>query len=262
MTYVLAGLFPYAAPQQIGSTAAYRWTFFPSNTTSDVTRKTYSIESDGPDAADLYAYGQLASLQCNFSQDDARVGGNMFARLPAYNQTRTASPTVIDIRPVKRNQIDTYLDTAFGSLGSTKITDSFQTTFAVGDRWKPVWEFNGPISQATAFGKTFRRAAEQTAPVTFGFLTAHNAQSRGYLDTALDNAMRYFRVMATGSQIATNGGSPVYEQLILDVAGKIDVPDEDADQDVFSRRYSFHSLYDANLGWPYRFQVTNLLSGL
>jgi hypothetical protein len=282
ITYVLSSLFADPIATQFGASSAYRREYYASNA-SDVTRKTYSLQVGNAEGVDRYPYGQLASLQCNLSQDEAQVSGDIFAQQPAFNQAQTATPTKIPARPVLRRHVDVFLDATLAAIGSTQVADAFQETLSIGPKWKPVWEHNNGGS------KTFRRAAPQPTVITFGFLVPHNAQSRAYCDSLLDGQMRYLRIVCTGGQIGTYestatgamgplgsfalGGaidytgvplssSPIIEQFMVELPGKIEVAEEEDADSVYARRYSFRAQQDDAFGGIFHALLINSVGAL
>lgn len=255
LLYVLAGFLPIPTPTAVGASAAKRWTFQPSSSQEDSTRKTYTFEVGSNVAVDKFTFGQLASCQLNLTQDDVDVTGNLFARKPTYNQVQTASPTEIAARPIQRGQIDVFLDTVFANIGTTKITEVAQEQISVGDKYKPFWAHN------TA-SNSFRDVVEVAPPCQFSFLTPHNSQSRGYFDELAANALHYLRIQAIGDQISLDGVTPVFESLKWDIAGNFVEPEENDEQDAFAKRFVFEAIDDPTLGGAFKVEVVNLLTTL
>jgi len=257
LIYLLSGLCPAVTPVQIGATAARKWTFQPNSSQEDSTRKTYTFEVGSSVAVDQFAFGQLASMNLNLTQDDVDVTGNLFTRKPVASQTQTASPTEVVARPIQRGQIDVFLDTVYGSIGTTKVTESARESIALGDKYKPFWAHN-------TSSPSFRDVVEVAPPCTFSFLTPYNSQARAYIASSMDaDALHYMRIQAIGDQIASDAGTPVYESLKWDIAGKFVEPDETEEQDAFSKEFHFEAVDDpTNLGSAFKVEIINLLTAL
>jgi len=253
--YVCSGLLPHPTPTAVGASAAKKWTYIPNTRQEDDTRKTYTFEVGSAVTVDKFAFGQLASMEFSLTQDDVAISGNLFARKPVFNQVQTVSPTEIAARPIQRGQINVYLDTTFGSIGTTKITDAAQETISMGDKWHPTWAHNTSSS-------SFRDTVEVAPDLNFSFVTPHNSQSRAYLDALDTNALQYMRIECIGDQISLDGATPVLESVKFDIAGKFTQPDDDEEQDTYARKFNFQALDDSSLGGAFKVEVVNLIAAL
>jgi hypothetical protein len=257
IVYPLCGLLPYTAPVQIGTSGCYTWSLLPNARGADA-RKTFSFECGDDTAVDRYAFGQFASLMIDLNQDGGTVKGDAFARKAVFNQALTAGATKIGERPLDRSMVNVYLDTTFGALGTTQLTDADAESFSLGEKFKPRWVHD------RALGANFKDVAEVAPPLTFDLVTEHNSQSRGYMISMDDNDLVYVRFDVRGEQIGTNAGSPVYESVQIDIAGKFDQPENVGDNEgSWAYRHKFCALDDpAGLGRPFRVTVVNQLATL
>lgn len=253
--YVFSSLLPTVSAAAIGATAAWQRVFAPNVRQEESTRKTYTFEVGSSIAVDQYSYGQLCSLDSQLSQDDLPFSGNLMARYPTINQTQTASPTTILGIPVERDDITVTLDTAFGSIGTTPLTQVAGESISLGDKWKPFWAHGGTT--------TFDDYTEVAPDFTYSFITPHNSQSRALVASLDTEAISYLRIKMQGAQIATNVATPVYNLIQFDIAGNLEQADDDNEQDAFAQKFTFRALDDpGNLGSPFKVTCINLLATL
>lgn len=253
--YILSSLIGVPTPVQIGATAARTWTFLPSTTVGHA-GKSYTFEVGDAVKVDKYAGGRLASFHLVAGKTEFPVDGELFAKKPTFNQTQTATPTEVLPRPVLRSQVDMFVDpTTFGNIGTTKVTDVMQEEMSLGTSFHPLWAHNTSET-------SFRDTVEVAPPFEFSLITPHNSQSRTFLDNLSGEAIQYLRWQAQGAQIADNAGTPVYERIRIDIAGKFNKPEDVDEDDAFAMKYTFRPLHDASLGSSWRAEVINLLTAL
>jgi len=253
--YLLSSLIGVPTPVQIGATAARTWTFTPS-TTQGHAGKSYTFEVGDNVKVDKYPGGRISSLHLVAPQAEITVEGELFTRKPSFNQTQTSTPTEIAARPVTRNHIDMFVDpTTFGNIGTTKVTDAMQEELSLGTAFHPLWAHNTSET-------SYRDTVEVAPPFDFSIITPHNSQSRTYLDNLSGAAIQYLRWQAVGAQIADDSGTPVYERIRIDIAGKFAKPEDVDEDDAFAMKYSFRPLHDASLGSAWKVEVINLLTAL
>lgn len=258
--YLLNGLtVPVTTPAAVvGSTTGKLWRYLPNSRAID-TPKTYTIESGDDVAADQYAYCQLTSLNASLGQDDNKVSGNLFARTMVPNGSLTATPTQIAERPVERGQIDVYLNSVFGSIGTTQITDSFEEELQLGEKFKPKFVHNSSYA-------SFKDGTEVAPSLVYSFMSEHNSQSRSMLASVIaTDAIQYLRIKCKGLDLSTAVDGSVTELIQFDLAGKFTAPEPIMDavnQGVYAYKYHFVALADPTMGRPWSVDVVNTLTGL
>ena len=260
--YVLNGLtVPVTTPAAVaGSTTAKKWAYRPLSRQLD-NPKTYTIEVGDAVAVDKYAYGQLTSLTTAWGQDDLKISGGLIAQTMVPNQTQTGSVVNLAERPVERGQVDVFVDTAFGSIGTTQVTDPFEEEFALGEKFKPKFVHNSQYA-------SWKEAIEIAPSLVFTFTEEHNAQGRSRLAGVINNAtaMQYMRIKCQGVDLSTAQDGSVRELIQWDVAGKFTEPEEIKDilsGGVYGYKYHFVALDDpAGMGRPWQVDVINTLTAL
>lgn len=234
----------------VGAGPDYTWDFLPKTSGAD-TPKTFTIEMGDSTAAQRAVYSQIKSLKISAGKDGVKVSGDLFARSLA-NVTLTASPTVIAQLPVNVNEVDCFLDSAFGSIGTTQLTDPMQVDIEITEKFLAREVLN------TAF-QSFKDAIEQPYEIKVSWTEEFNSQSQATFAAMKASGLptRYFRFKATGPTL----GSATY-LIQFDAAVKLSGT-EQADQDgVFGYRYDCMAVHDAALGGACSFKVKNAVSAL
>lgn len=250
LCYILAGLFPYTVAPVSGATGAYKWTFLPAAEGND-DAKFLTLEEGDDEAAERYADVTLQSLDLGFTREDVNCNGNCFAKPRDTGfSTLTTGISTLASRPMSGNEIDVFLDTAFGSIGTTKLTDAFEAKFSMGAKREPKWVLNSAEP-------SWKESKEVVPEGTLSITTEHNTQSRTLRD-ALD-AVKFLRIQSTGPLIT---GSTYY-RFRLDFCGKVVNPNRQPDfQGIYGFDYQFSSMLEPTMGRGYSFEIINMLSAL
>jgi hypothetical protein len=251
LMYIASCLFADPTASQIGSLTAYRRQYRPGVRTSDNARKTLTIQPGDATAVDNYPYSQLTGLNMELGLAETKVNGKIVSQYPTFNQTKTSSPTSIPERPVLRGDINVYMDSSLAGIGTTLITEARRETLAIGDKFKEAWFHN---RSNPSWGGT----VELPYKGLFSFVTAHNAQSRGYLAALAANDWVFLRIEAQGQLLGNNGGTDVYELMQWDIAGKMKKPEEIGNDDgVQGYKYNVLSIENPDLGRAYQLDLIN-----
>lgn len=250
--YLLSGIFNDPSPAQIGSLQAYQRIYTPGVRTADNSRKTYSVECGDATAAEKYAFCQLLGLNLDAKQDDFSVKSDAIARYPADNLSLTASPVEVAERPVQRADINLYMDTSFGALGTTQITEAQGESFNIGNKFKDVFFHNRSAGE-------FADVVEIPYEPKFSFETAHNAQSRALVAEITGNPFKWFRWEARGGLLGVDNSFNIYELIQIDIAVKFDEPEPlDNNDEIYAYKYNAEGLPDtAGLGSYMQVKVIN-----
>lgn len=168
--------------------------------------------------------------------------------------------TEIAERPVERGQIDVFLDSTYGGIGGTQITDPFEESIQLGEKFKPKFIHN------TTY-QSFKDAIEVAPSFVFSFTQEHNSQSRTHLAAAIaSDTIWYLRIRAQGLDLSTAQDDSVLEQVQFDCAGKFTEPEEIRDASgsgVYAYRYNFVGLGDSSgMGRPWQADIVNTITAL
>lgn len=236
LQYLLAGvLSPNSVPQPAADGAAELWHFKLNARTPD-TVQTYSFEQGDANHAHKFGYGLLQELGLTFTRDSAAISGTLVAQALQDGVAMTANPTSLPEVPILSNEVDVYLDTAFGSLGSTKLSRAFKATFKLGSKANPVWTLN---SQEGSFASH----VEAVPGISLALLVEADTQGMGNLAHMRQGDTLYCRVQCTSAQDA-DALKPY--QFTLDGAFKVaDVADFSDEDGVYAIEFTLGSVYDA-----------------
>lgn len=251
IVYLLASCMNYAAPAQQGATTAYKWSFSPGQNDVD-TIKTYTIEAGGSVRAHKIAYGLVTNIGYSISREKSEVKGEMIGQRLTDGITLTASPTELALQPVLPTEVDVFLDSASGGLGTTKLLRVLSLDFELGDRFGPVW----PIDSAQT---SFAAHVETEPKATMKMLMEADSVGMGLLTPMRAGDKRFIRIKATGPTIAT----PYTYLFQHDICGIVSEVGEFSDQDgVYAIEWTFTMTHDATWGKSMNLEVNNTLSAL
>ncbi len=214
--YICNGLFVPGTRAQIDTSGGYNQTFTANTRTSDAARKTFAVEIGDGTACEDFTFVQLVNMALEATQDGFTVKSDCIARFPTDNQSLAGSPTVIVPRPVERGDVDVYIDTTFGGLGTTKLTEAQKESLNIGNKFKEAFFHNSANS-------SFADVVEIPYDPKFNFESAHNSQSRTLVAALDSNPYRWIRWEALGNQLGVNALSvPVYEMIRIDLCIQFD----------------------------------------
>lgn len=243
INYVLDGLFPAAAPSQIGSIQAYTRNYTPGVFSADSTRKTFTVQKGDATAADQFPFVQLQSFSLEASQDSFDIKGNAVAQYPTLNGSLTSSPTTVAQRPVQRGDINLYMDTSFAGIGGTQLTKAMREMFDLGEKFVEAWFHNRSAG-------SFTDVVEKAYEAKFEFTIAHDSTSRTLLAAMASNPVKYMRWEAQGALLGTVTATNYYELIQFDMALVFDSVEElkNSDGEPYAYKYSCKTINDSTLG--------------
>ena len=234
-----------------GGTTSRTHTFSPGLTGTD-TFKTLTIQEGDGTAATQMAYSLLTDFAINITLDDASISGTVLGKGPTTT-TLTGGPSLVAQRSSTPRQIDLFMDTTFGGIGVTKVTDCLSINVALNNKQTPKWVLN---TAETSFKETI----EIVPTLSFDFETEHNAQSRALFAsiTSSANPTQYLRLKSTGALI--EGALPYYFQL--DAAVKVNAMEQTDVDGVWGYKYSCTPIADSGLAKPWQIVVQNNIAAL
>jgi hypothetical protein len=253
LPYILDGLLNAATPVQIGVLVAYTRQWTAGMTSLDASRKTFSVEKGDATAADKYAFCQLQSLTMDADQDKFDVKGNLVARYPTLNSTLTATPTQIAARPVERGDINVYMDSTAGAIGTTQMTDVMRESLSLGEKFVEVFFHNRA-------NPSFSDVVETEYDATFEFVLHHASPSRTLLADLVNSPRKYIRWEAIGNSLGTSGITERFETIQFDMAMEFEEPEEMGigGKEPYAYKYKGVLMADASLGS--HFKATSISS--
>lgn len=253
IVYILSGLIGSPNPTVVGTTG-YLWTFSPLSSGAD-SWKTFTLQRGDAALAMQAAYATFTTMSVAITRQDCTVSGALIGQKISNNITLTVTPTLIAQQPVSENEVDIFLDSTFGSIGTTKWTDPYETTITFPAFFNPKWVLN------TAF-PAWKELVEMPRDITISVKAEMNAQTSGFFDTLKVDALpvQYMRIKALGAAIP---GGTAFNTLAWDFAVKLDKITDAADHDgVYAYQLDFHVIHDPTMGKPFSLAVTNALTAL
>lgn len=157
--------------------------------------------------------------------------------------------------PISGNEVCVYLDSASGSLGSTLLTDVYETEIDIPDVAAPKWVMNCNLA---SFKESVKTAIENGAITV---RAEYNAQMRALYDALNVNSLPvyFLRWQATGAVIA----SSINRKLRLDFAVKLESVQELSDQEgTYGFEFRFRIVESATWNKAFALQLINSLATL
>lgn len=239
LIYPFSGLWGAATTSTVEVTAT-RWVWTPAART-EITPKTYTVETGSSTRAQKATYVTQSGIELTFNRSEGiTVGGDAFGQQIQDNITLTASPTVLQDKPILPTHLDVYVDSTSGGLGTTKLTRDFNAVFRYTDARVPVWPIN---SANSSFGSDVQ--GEPTVQIEL--TVAADTQGMGFLTNARAGDTRYIRLSAVSTELA--GNTAATYDLLIDMAGKISAINAfDDNEGVKVLTYTFDAVYDSAWG--------------
>lgn len=263
MVYLLSANVGTAVVAATTPAGGFLWTFSPNVNAADAV-KSLTVENGaqtGAVRAHRAPYVLVTELGWKIERDGApELSGSVMGQRLEDGITPTAGATVVTGGPVplQVGTVCVFMDTVAPTAAAmaTKLTRVRSVEFTYGDRFNPVW-----VLDCTVTGWVAHVEAEPSAEFTVTMEA--DAQGMGLLPLLRSGDTRYFRVEATGPQIAA--GPPVVNHLFrFDIACKLtDVGSFDEDEGLVTIEWS--GIAAATTAWaagPFRYQITNTLAAL
>lgn len=173
------------------------------------TIKTFTVEQGDVDAgtAERAAYCYFSAIDAKFSRDGGTdLGGSMMGQIVDYDFTLTDPTTVVGLPqvPIQPNEVNVYLDTDSGDIGTTQWVDAFTVGFSVGDRWNVGYPLN---RSKTSFDRHYATKPDPTMT----FSVANNASGRDLIGYFRDRTTMFIRIDCLGPLIETVGSGPAID---------------------------------------------------
>jgi hypothetical protein len=248
IVYLLSSLLHYAAPAQQGATAAYKWTFVSNTSASDV-GKTFTIEQGDANSAWRVAGAKISGLTFNFSRNEITVSGNGVGLAFETGHTLTATPTALSPVPILPTHVKFYMeDTQAGLAGADALTNSFSMEYSLTDKFGLAW----------AMGQN-PEAVEGEPNASGRIVVATDTAGMGLITTLRSAGTKWFRIEATGAQIA----SPYNHKLTIDFPAQIENVNDPTNLDnVYTVEFGLLPIHDATWGKSVNIEVITNVSAL
>lgn len=240
-----------AAAPTVNTTGAATWLFQPSSTQPDVVQ-TYTVEHGSSVRADRASYGTWDSYGESWDRKAVTLTGSMLAQQLSDPFTLTAGLPSVENIPVLPKQVDVFLDTSFGALGTTKLLRALTVSFNLASRFGPFWTLN---SANASFAGTVETVPKGTVTLKL----AADAAGMALLSTLRAGGTYFLRVQATGTPLY---GTVTYLKQ-YDFAIKLGKPTAFADTDgIVDISWAASIVHDASWGRAMQASITNRVFAL
>lgn len=193
---------------------------------------------------------QAITLTASFASLTADPGSSAIATTQA-GQTITT----VEALPIIPGNVNVYIDSTFGAIGTTKLTRVFEADVNIASRFNPMWVLD---SSQASFAATVETAPDVTARLKM----AANAVGMGYLDTIRAGDTVYIRIESEGDAFPAPDASLNY-LFQVDMAAKIESPEGMDDfEGAMSVDWMFRAVDDDDFGGGVKFSVQNLQTAL
>lgn len=135
------------------------------------------------------------------------TGGGSVA---ATTTTPAVAPTSSDVIPIMPGEVNAYLDTTVGAIGTTQYTGDFACGWALGNRRNPVWTLNRSLD-------SFASHVQTKPDPTFTLSVNNDAVGRQLIPVMRAGTSRFLRIEAVGPIIS----GAYHFEYVLDFHGKI-----------------------------------------
>lgn len=252
--YPLSGAMGAVSPVAHGvSSTAKDWIFTPPLTGS-VVPQTFTFEQGDSIRAHKIAYGLFQQFGYKGDRSKFEVSGKIIGQLLSDGITMTSSPTVVALAPVVAKQVNVFLDSTSGGLGTTKLTRVLSIDYTMDSIYEPLWVLNRSTPSWTAH-------VDMAPKCTLKLKVEADSNGMALLGYLQTGATYFMRVDAQGLTIDV--GNSIVNEFKHDMAVKVGKPSTFSDdQGVFAIEWELTIVEDSGWNNSQIFTVTNLLTGL
>jgi hypothetical protein len=189
-----------------------------------------------------FTYGLTTELDLNMSRSGIEIAGNGIGReLITEDEPHTLtiphSPTSLDEVPIIPKEISVYLDTAYGSIGSSKLSRALMLNQKIGNRHNPIWVLD-------AANPSFVGHVELAPDFTYELTVEANDEGLDVLDSARQGDTLYMRTHAASPTNIGSSSTPYSYQC--DAAVKVsDIAKFEDSDGVYAIQYTLTAVYDS-----------------
>jgi hypothetical protein len=220
LPYLFNSLFTIVAPTGSGTAKTRVWA--PAIHAID-NPQSYTLEENN-DAYNIRSvYNMVNGLEIPFSRDAVTLRGTGFGRAIEPGTTATTPFTEITPQPILGRELNVYIDTTLGGIGTTKLTRDLSGTFRFNDKYQQLWVVDR--AQPSFVTHTERREGP-TAEISL--VMARKSDAGAFFTNIRNGTTMYVRIDALGPAIA-GGGNFVMQ---IDAAMKFARVTPGEDQDV------------------------------
>lgn len=255
----LASICGHSGTPTTVDTNGKRWLFQPNPATAD-SSKHYTMQQGDATAAEEAPYGTFTGLNIDFGEGDSGeldIGGDVIAQaIDGSVSLDSVSATIAD-SAVSIGDVDWYVDSTYGGVGTTKITDVLRAGLNIPSKLGP------KFVQNTSYSSWRELVEGPLEDAQLSLTIENNSQTRALID-AMDTdslPLRYFQCKALGNVV---GATTQQEQFKANFACKLAGPPRTVRniQRVIAYELPLKLVDDPTMGRPFEFDVVNVISAL
>ncbi len=256
--YLLASIFgPNQVSQPSVSGSVATWQFILSARQPDEVVTLCWVQGD-ENISHGFTYGLTTELDLNMSRDGIEIAGSGIGRALLLADDMDAldiphSPTSLDECPIIPKEVTVYLDSTFGSLGSTKLARALMLNQKVSNRNAPVWILD-------AANPSFVSHVELAPDFTYELTVEANTQGMGVLEHARLGDTLYMKTTAV-SPTHVPGSSTPYSYDCETAVKVSDVAKFEDSDGVYAIQYTLTAVYDSENDLSHSVTLVNGATG-
>jgi len=251
--YILASLAPKTVTADSPVAGVTEWNFLPNPTGSDSVNS-FTLEDGDDEAVERYSSLQFLSFEGTWGLDDITCSGEVISKPHTNIGGLTAGTSLLAQRPVLRSHVDLFIDTAYGSIGTTKFPDTFDGKFKIGNKFDPKWVLNTSET-------SWKELVEKIPEMSMTTVIEANAQGRALVyDITTNNTGRYIRLRSQGGIVT--GSTPYLLQFDMYGQAQDIRPQKDLNGMVYAYEIDWTAINDDTMGRAWRAKVYNALTAL
>ncbi len=206
----------------LSDTTARTWPFV-YTAGAALTPKTMTVEKGDAVRAGKAPGVLVTDFGLSITRNEITIDGELMGLLYNDGITLTGAPTTLAQVPILPQNVDLFIDTTFGALGTTKYLRGFAFDLNMGGLYSGIWPLNSALT-------SYDTTVENTAPdITAELRLAADSTGMAHLLKLRSGSTQYFRVVATSAVLA--GAATVYHKLQIDFAGKLNTYNDFDDED-------------------------------
>jgi hypothetical protein len=253
LCYIFSSYGKPATITTVGTTAK-QWAFVPDPTNPDG-GTTYSVQHGDSARAWSFTYARFASVTLNITRDAIKVSGDGLGQYWNKGIAIAANPTIVENVPIIGAQVDVFLDTAYGSIGTTQLTAPYEVEIALPTKYNATFPLN---TGAPGHGGDVEIASEPTVKIKLGA----NAESDALVDHIRGADVLYMRIVATTPDVA-DSAAPTYYSFQFDMAIQVsDGGDMEESAGAYVANWTNNLVVDTVNGFIWKATIINKTAAL
>ena len=238
-------------PDAAGAPTAYQRVYTLPNT-GDITPTSFTLQKGDTSAAEGSTGVIATGLEFSWDRENVEISGDVIGQAFAETVTlTTAGVTALPQVPVQPGHIGAFYDTAFASLGTTRLLRAFSGGFSLTDLFSMIWPLN---ETKTSYDGIVSAAPD--AEVTATLMA--DAAGKQFVTRCRAGEVGFLRWRALGPVI----GGTVRYLLQFDLAVEVLDVDEFGDEDgIYAIPFTYQPMAHEGWGQAGLITVINTQSG-